>query len=92
MGTSTFVIARTDSEAATYITSNIDPRDHPFITGATPKGVMTFPDAFTDAILARGGADVASKLNEFHAVVDSGKGLKEMQQAEMRTPSPHPSP
>jgi len=32
MGTSTLVIARTDAEAANLITSDIDPRDHAFIT------------------------------------------------------------
>jgi isocitrate lyase len=31
MGVENLVIARTDSEAATLITSNIDDRDHPFI-------------------------------------------------------------
>jgi len=35
MGTTTLIVARTDSEAATFITSNIDPRDHAFIVGAT---------------------------------------------------------
>ncbi len=33
MGVSTVVIARTDAEAANLITSDIDPRDHKFITG-----------------------------------------------------------
>jgi isocitrate lyase len=33
MGVSTLVIARTDAEAANLITSDIDPRDHKFITG-----------------------------------------------------------
>ncbi len=33
MGTSTLVIARTDAESATLITSDIDPQDQPFITG-----------------------------------------------------------
>jgi isocitrate lyase len=38
MGTTNLVIARTDSEAATLITSNVDPRDHAFILGTTnPK-------------------------------------------------------
>ena len=38
-GTSTLVIARTDAEAANLITSDIDPRDHKFITGQrTPEG------------------------------------------------------
>ena len=35
MGTDTILIARTDSEAATLITSNIDDRDHAFIVGST---------------------------------------------------------
>jgi len=33
MGVPTLVIARTDAEAANLITSDIDPRDHQFITG-----------------------------------------------------------
>ncbi|KAJ3281390.1 isocitrate lyase 1 [Borealophlyctis nickersoniae] len=38
MGTETALVARTDAEAATLITSNIDPRDHAFILGSTnPK-------------------------------------------------------
>lgn len=36
MGVSNLVIARTDSEAATLITSNVDERDHSFILG-TPN-------------------------------------------------------
>lgn len=35
MGVSNLAIARTDSEAATLITSNIDARDHAFILGST---------------------------------------------------------
>jgi isocitrate lyase len=35
MGVDNLAIARTDSEAATLITSNIDDRDHPFILGTT---------------------------------------------------------
>ena len=33
MGVSTVLIARTDAESATLLTSDIDPRDHEFITG-----------------------------------------------------------
>jgi isocitrate lyase len=33
MGVPTVVIARTDAESATLLTSDVDPRDHPFITG-----------------------------------------------------------
>jgi len=35
MGTDLVAVARTDSEAATLITSSIDARDHPFILGIT---------------------------------------------------------
>ena len=35
MGVDNLAIARTDSEAATLITSNIDPKDHAFILGST---------------------------------------------------------
>jgi len=33
------IVARTDAEAATLTDNNIDPRDHPFIKGATIQGV-----------------------------------------------------
>ena len=35
MGVENFVVARTDSEAATLITTNVDERDHAFILGST---------------------------------------------------------
>merc|ERR1712203_89897 len=35
----------TDAEAATLMDSNIDPRDHPFIKGATVPNVETLRDA-----------------------------------------------
>src|SRR5271155_55271 len=35
LGVSNLVVARTDSEAATLITSTIDPRDHSFVLGST---------------------------------------------------------
>ncbi len=39
MGVPTLVFARTDSLGATLLTSDIDPRDRPFLTGArTPEG------------------------------------------------------
>jgi len=39
------IVARTDAEAATMILSNIDPRDHPFIAGATVPGVESLIEA-----------------------------------------------
>ncbi|KAK2768652.1 isocitrate lyase 1 [Arachnomyces sp. PD_36] len=44
MGTDLLAIARTDSEAATLITSTIDPRDHAFIIGATNPGIQPLND------------------------------------------------
>jgi len=35
MGTETFIVARTDAEAATLLDNNVDVRDHPFILGST---------------------------------------------------------
>ena len=48
LGTSTLVVARTDAEAATYLTSNIDHRDHGYILGAT-KPTGTLNDALNQA-------------------------------------------
>ncbi|KAF2769419.1 isocitrate lyase and phosphorylmutase [Teratosphaeria nubilosa] len=44
MGSDLLAIARTDSEAATLITSNIDPRDHQFILGATNPALQPLND------------------------------------------------
>ncbi|KAG0622666.1 hypothetical protein M758_3G114400 [Ceratodon purpureus] len=43
MGVEQILVARTDSGAATLIQSNIDPRDHSFIMGATSPAVRDFP-------------------------------------------------
>jgi isocitrate lyase len=39
------IVARTDAEAATMISQNIDPKDHPFIKGATVRGVESAIEA-----------------------------------------------
>lgn len=44
-GSPLVVVARTDAEAATLLDSNIDPRDHPFIKGATICGARSLIDA-----------------------------------------------
>ncbi|KAG2151365.1 isocitrate lyase icl [Suillus clintonianus] len=49
MGVENLVIARTDSEAATLITSNIDDRDHPFIFGSTNPDLPPLVNVMTDA-------------------------------------------
>jgi isocitrate lyase len=39
MGVPTLIVARTDADAANLLTSDIDPRDHKFVTGErTPEG------------------------------------------------------
>merc|ERR1719305_1687279 len=42
LGASTVLVARTDSEAATFLQSNVDARDHAFILGATLELMKDF--------------------------------------------------
>ncbi|KAJ1789572.1 isocitrate lyase 1 [Coemansia sp. RSA 2399] len=49
MGTETLLVARTDAEAATLLTSNIDPRDHPFILGSTNRALASLASVMSDA-------------------------------------------
>ncbi|WP_376795972.1 isocitrate lyase [Thermogemmatispora sp.] len=54
MGVPTILIARTDANAATLITSDVDPADHPFLTGErTPEGYFRTRPGLESAI-ARG--------------------------------------
>jgi isocitrate lyase len=56
MDVPTLVIARTDAESAKLITSDIDPRDRPFLTGdRTPEGFYRMKGS-VDAAIARGVA------------------------------------
>lgn len=51
MGVPTVLIARTDADAATLITSDVDERDHPFITGErTPEGFFKVKSGLESAI------------------------------------------
>ncbi|HEV7570371.1 MAG TPA: isocitrate lyase [Thermoanaerobaculia bacterium] len=53
MGVATLVIARTDANSATLLTSDVDERDHPFLTGErTPEGFFTIKGG-VDAAIAR---------------------------------------
>ncbi|KAK2070017.1 hypothetical protein P8C59_004553 [Phyllachora maydis] len=49
MGTDLLAIARTDAEAATLITTTIDPRDHAFILGCTNANLQPLHDLMTAA-------------------------------------------
>lgn len=51
MGTETIIVARTDSEAATLIDTNIDPRDQPFILGTTNKSLPSLNQVHFDIFL-----------------------------------------
>src|SRR5262249_10711093 len=51
LGVPTLLIARTDANSATLLTSDIDPRDHQFLTGArTPEGFFTVRSGLDQAI------------------------------------------
>merc|ERR1719326_1897734 len=49
MGTETLIVARTDAEAATYLTNNIDRRDHAFILGASVPMEKSVNDTLAEA-------------------------------------------
>ena len=54
MGVPTLVVARTDADAATLLTSDVDERDRPFLTGErTPEGFFCVR-AGIEAAIARG--------------------------------------
>jgi isocitrate lyase len=54
MGVPTLVVARTDANSATLLTSDVDERDHPFLTGErTPEGFFRI-EGGVDAAIARG--------------------------------------
>lgn len=59
-GTETLVVARTDGEAATLLSNNVDPRDHVFILGTTNESLLGLNDALRAAD-AR-GASIAEKM------------------------------
>jgi isocitrate lyase len=49
MGVELVIVARTDALSATFIDTNIDPLDHPYILGQVdpknPDLLLTFPEA-----------------------------------------------
>jgi len=59
MGVNLLAVARTDSEAATLITTTIDPRDHAFVLGATNPGIQPLNDLMIAAEAAgKNGPDL----------------------------------
>ncbi|KAL4821761.1 isocitrate lyase [Aspergillus spinulosporus] len=68
MGTDLLAIARTDSEAATLITSTIDHRDHPFIIGSTNPDIQPLNDLMVRAEQAgKNGAELQAIEDEWLA-------------------------
>jgi isocitrate lyase len=49
MGVDLVVVARTDAEAATLVTTTIDPRDHSFILGTTNPGLHPLSELISQA-------------------------------------------
>jgi len=64
MGTDLLAVARTDSEAATLITSTIDPRDHPFILGMTNSTLQPLNDLMMAAEQAGKNGDELQAIED----------------------------
>ncbi|KAK0660683.1 Isocitrate lyase [Lasiodiplodia hormozganensis] len=78
MGSDLLAIARTDSEAATLITSTIDPRDHGFILGCTNPALQPLGD------LMRAAEEAGKSGDQLQAIEDqwtAQAGLKLFHQA-----------
>lgn len=64
MGLDTLVVARTDSEAAEFINSIHDERDHPFLLGATNPDVEPYHSAITEARKKEMSEESIAKLHK----------------------------
>lgn len=64
MGTQNLVVARTDSEAATLITSNIDPRDHASILGSTNASLRPLVEVMGEAEAAGKNGAALQKIED----------------------------
>jgi isocitrate lyase len=64
MGTENLIIARTDSEAATLITTNVDERDHPFILGTTNESLEDLVTLMTRAEKEGKSGDALQKIED----------------------------
>jgi len=61
MGTETLIVARTDSEAATLLDTNIDSRDQPFILGTTNKSIPHLNQVVEEAVRTNCSAEEIEK-------------------------------
>jgi len=64
MGVENLVVARTDSEAATLLTTNIDSRDHPFILGATNPKLQPLVTVMKEAEAAGKSGDALQAVED----------------------------
>ncbi|KAJ8654949.1 isocitrate lyase [Lichtheimia ornata] len=64
MGVENLVVARSDAEAATLITSNIDPRDHEFVVGATNPNLAPLASVMAEAELAGKTGDALQAVED----------------------------
>jgi isocitrate lyase len=64
MGVENLVIARTDSEAATLITSNVDARDHAFILGSTNPALRPLAAVMDEAEASGAAGDALQAVED----------------------------
>lgn len=72
-GTDLLAVARTDSEAATLITSTIDPRDHAFVVGSTNPNIQPLNDLM---MAAEQAGKSGAQLQEIEDKWNAEAGLK----------------
>ncbi|OAA69577.1 isocitrate lyase [Cordyceps fumosorosea ARSEF 2679] len=64
MGSDLIAVARTDAEAATLITTTIDPRDHAFIIGSTNPNLQALNELMTSAEASGKVGDELQKIED----------------------------
>ncbi|OAA77862.1 isocitrate lyase [Akanthomyces lecanii RCEF 1005] len=64
MGSDLIAVARTDAEAATLITTTIDPRDHAFIIGSTNPNLQPLSELMASAEAAGKVGDELQKIED----------------------------
>ncbi|KAJ1551554.1 isocitrate lyase 1, partial [Nowakowskiella sp. JEL0078] len=64
MGVNNLIVARTDAESATLLTSNIDSRDHPFVLGSTNLGLPSLARCLEVALLNGATGEALQKVED----------------------------
>ena len=82
MGVDLLAVARTDAEAATLITSTIDPRDHAFVLGATNPALQPLNDLM---IAAEAQGKSGNDLQAIEDTWNAQAGLKLFHEAVIDT-------